>query len=529
MVASAPTGGRGEGASGRGFDTPFNTKDLDSLKAMVANTNPGLLREVSQAWKEVHDDLVGPDGDGGVLDQFNKAVKKVLESWKGGSADKFAEEAGRISQEISKGGNSAKLTSDGMFDAADKLDEVKTAVDDLDVSWWDEAKDSVSDYFGSMNSSDVAAVLAAPSTYGATAAVSFLNKMKAADAAQSSIDADIASGMETSQVIKTWSGSMSAKREASLQAASKLEGLAASYTSTSTQFDNGGDGSTIFKPHTPDTGGGPGNVDVPGAGGAGPNIPGGSGIGTGPSGKGIPHFDSNGLKSPTASGSGIPDASQIGTGLDSAAPSIGTGPGAGPGVSGGGMGAGGGIGGGAGAGAGGGIGGGMAGGLAGGMAGGAAGLARGAGGGAAGRGAAGRGMAGGAGRGTGAAGRGMGGMGGGAGAGGGAAGKGLGGKSGAGARLKGGVVGGAKGKTGGAFTPGGSGLRNRGAGAGGTGAGGKGQNGRSGFGPAGAAGGRGAGKQRGEGGNSSRLPDYLVEDESTWKPKDRKANPPVIE
>ncbi|MFF3496795.1 WXG100 family type VII secretion target [Streptomyces sp. NPDC002795] len=529
-MASAPTGGRGEGASGRGFDTPFNTKDLDSLKAMVANTNPGLLREVSQAWKEVHDELVGPDGDGGLLEQFNKAVKKVLESWKGGSAGKFAEEAGKISQEISKGGNSAKVTSDAMFDSADRLDQAKTAIEDMDVSWWDEACDSVGDYFNTMSAADVAQVLAAPSTFGASAAVSQWQHMKAAEAAQGSIDADIASGMDTKQVISTWSDSMGAKREASLQAAIHLEGLAASYTSTSKQLDSDVGTDTSFKPHTPDTGGGPGNVDVPGSGGANPNIPGGAGIGGGGGvGQGIPGFDANGLKPPTAPGGGIPDASQIGTGLDSAGPGLGGGAGSGIGA-GGGLGAGGGVGGGAGVGAGGGIGGGMAGGLAGGMAGGAAGLARGAGGGAAGRGAAGRGMSGGgagAGRGTGAAGRGMGGMGGGMGAGGGAAGKGLAGKTGAGARLKGGAVGGAAGKTGGAFTPGGTGLRNRGTGAGGTG--GTGQNGRGGFGPAGAAGGRGAGRQRGEGGNSSRLPDYLTEDKETWTPKDRKANPPVIE
>ncbi|MET8475311.1 WXG100 family type VII secretion target [Streptomyces sp. NPDC006422] len=527
-MESAPTGGRGGGASGRGFDTPFNTKDLDTLKAMVANTNPGLLRDVSQAWQEVHDELVGPDGDGGLLKQFNDSVKKVLESWQGNSADKFAQEASKISQEISKGGNSAKLTSDAMFSSADNLDQVKSAVEDLDVSWWDEACDSVSDYFSTMDAADVAAVMAAPSTFGASAAVSQWKHMQAANAAQGGIDADIASGMETKTVISKWSDSMGAKREASLQAAIKLEELAKGYSSTKTQLDNGGGGESIFKPHQIDTGGGPGNVNVPSAGGVNPNIPGGSGIGTGPSGSGIPHFDSNGLKPPTSAGGGIPDASQIGTGLESAGPSVGSGPGIG---SGGGIGAGGGIGGGAGAGAGagGGIGGGMPGAFPGGLAGGAAGLGRGAGG-AAGRGAAGRGMAGGAaGRGAGAAGRGMGGMGGGAHGAGGAAGKGVGGKSGAGARVKGGVVGGAKGKTGGAFTPGGTGLRNRPAAGGGAGAGGRGQNGRNGFGPAGAAGGRGAGKQRGENGNAGRLPDYLVEDETTWKPKDRKANPPVIE
>ncbi|WP_353945051.1 hypothetical protein ABII15_28145 [Streptomyces sp. HUAS MG91] len=513
---------------------------------MVSDTNPGLLREVSQSWQEVHDELVGSDGNGGLLKQFNDSVKKVLESWKGNSADKFAEEAGKIGQEMAAGGNSAKFTSDAMFSSADNLDQVKTAVGDIDVSWWDEACDSVSDYFSSMDAADFAAVMAAPASFGATAMVSQYRHMQAAQSAQSSVQGDIASGMETKNVISKWSDSMGAKQEAALQAATHLEELAKSYNGVSQQLDEGGGTGSVFTPHPVDTGG-VGNTGISGSGGTNPSIPGGTSIPSGAIGGGIGGSGLGGVHSPDISTMPTPNSgistmptpgsnpfggggSQINTGLDSAGPSLGAGGGAGlGGGAGAGLGAGGGIGaGGAGGGIGGGAGaglgaGGMAGGLAGGMAGGAAGLGRSAGG-------AGAGRAGGA-AGRAGAGRGMGGMGGGAGgAGAGKGGLGGAGRTGASARAKGGVVGAPKGKTGGAFTPGGSGLRNRGSSASGTGAGAgaRGQNGRNGMGPGG-AGGRGAGKQRGEGGNSSRRPDYLYEDEETWTPKERKVNPPVIE
>ncbi|WP_051127301.1 MULTISPECIES: hypothetical protein [unclassified Streptomyces] len=512
---------------------------------MVSSANPGLLREVSQSWQEVHDELVGSDGNGGLLKQFNDSVKKVLESWKGDSAEKFAEEAGRIGQEMAAGGNSAKFTSDAMFSSADNLDQVMTAVGDIDVSWWDEACDSVSDYFSTMDGADFAAVLAAPASFGASAMVSQYRHMQAAQSAHSSIQGDIASGMSTKNVIQKWGDSMGAKQEASLQAATHLEELAKSYNSASTQLGEGGGQDHTFRPHQIDTGG-TGDTGVSGSGGVNPSIPGGTSIptgslggGTGGSGLGsvnppdistMPASASDISTMPASGSNAFPaGGSGINTNLDSAGTGIGTGAGAGiGGGAGSGLGAGGGIG----AGAGGGVGGagaglgagGMAGGLAGGMAGGAAGAGRAAGGAGAGRGAGAAGRS--------ATGRGMGGMGGGAGgAGAGKGGLGGAGRTGASARTKGGVVGAAKGKTGGAFTPGGTGLRNRGAGAGGTGAGAgaKGQNGRNGMGPGGAAGGRGAGKQRGEGGNNSRRPDYLYEDEETWTPKQRKVNPPVIE
>ncbi|MFZ3567798.1 hypothetical protein ACOKM5_12635 [Streptomyces sp. BH097] len=521
MVADAPSGGGLSGTgSGKGWDTHFNQHDLDKLKQMVADAKPQTVKEVAQNWTEVHEHLVGSDGSGGLKQQFDNAVKKVLEKWKGSSADKFKQEADKISQEMAKGGNFAQLAGKAMDNSADNLYKIQDQVQSIDVSWWDEAWDTATDMFTNMSAKDFAMMLANPATQLYTE----YQLYQSVRSSGSSIDADLASGMDTQAVMDKWGDKMGAKRQAALQAATHMEQLGNVYKTNAQQL-NGDD--TRYKPpevpNKPDIKG-PGDMNVPGAGGTNPGISGGTGIGGGGAGQGIPGFDANGLKPPTTSGAA---PSQIGTDLDSAAPGLTGGPGSATGA-GSGLGAGGGIGGGAGAG-GAGLGGGMAGGMAGGLAGGAAGLARGAGGGAAGRsGMAGRGTGAGAGRGTGA-GRGMGGMGGGAHGAGGAGKGGLGGKTGAGARLKGGVVGGAKGKTGGAFTPGGSGLRNRGAGAGGAGAAGKGQNGRNGFGPAGAAGGRGAGKGRGEGGNNSRLPDYLVEDESTWKPKDRKANPPVIE
>ncbi|WP_327671937.1 MULTISPECIES: hypothetical protein [unclassified Streptomyces] len=524
MVADAPSGGGlGSGGSGKGWDTPFNQNDLDKLKQMVSNAKPQTVKEVAQNWTEVREHLVGSDGSGGLKQQFDNAVKKVLEKWKGSSADKFRDEAGKISQEMANGGNFADLAGRAMDNSADELYKIQDQVQSIDVDWWDRTWDAATDMFSNMSAKDYAAMIAGPVT-GLYAQYQTMNRILDA---QGSIQSDLASGMKTQDVIDKWGDSMGADQQGALQAAIHMERLGNNYKTNAASLNSGDHKYTPPTPPHPNTPGGPGDMNVPGAGGTNPGLGGGGIGGGGGVGQGIPGFDANGLKPPTTSG---PSPSQIGTGLDSAGPGLVGGPGSATGA-GGGLGAGGGIGGGAGAGAGGaGLGGGMAGGMAGGLAGGAAGLARGAGGGAAGRGAAGRGMSGGgAGRGTGAAGRGMGGMGGGAGAGGGAAGKGLAGKTGAGARLKGGAVGGAKGKTGGAFTPGGTGLRNRGAGAGGAGAAGKGQNGRSGFGPAGAAGGRGAGKQRGEGGNNSRLPDYLTEDKETWTPKDRKANPPVIE
>ncbi|MGW6912839.1 WXG100 family type VII secretion target [Kitasatospora sp. NPDC054939] len=89
----------------------------------------------------------------------------------------------------------------------------------------------------------------------------------------------------------------------------------------------------------------------------------------------------------------------------------------------------------------------------------------------------------------------------------------------------GGVVGGAKGPTaGGAFTPGGSGLRSRAAGAGGGEAGGGGRAGQGNM--MGAPMGGGAGRNEKE---RRERADYLHEDEETWTDGTPRSNPGVIE
>ncbi|MFJ4716081.1 hypothetical protein [Streptomyces sp. NPDC088785] len=568
-----------DGGSGGLPGTKFNSHDLDSLKDMVSGAKPQTVMQVSQNWSDVHDGLVGSDGSGGIKQRFDNAVKKVLESWKGSSAQKFQAEAAKISQEMANGGDRAQFTSQAMENSADNLYKIQDQVDSIDVSWWDEAWDSASDMFSNMSGTEFAAMLANP-LGGAYAQYQAMNRIQNA---QSSIESDLASGMDTQSVIDKWGDSMGARREAGLKAAILMEQLGQVYQANSKQL-SGEDNDRRYVAPPVDTGRLPSDVSVPGSGGTNPSIAGGAGVGAGAGalGGGIGGAGLGDVNSPHLSGMPTPDstistmpasgsnpfgggadggvgggigsgigsgvgggigggvggigggASQINTGLESAGGGIGGGAGGGIGggigAGAGGLGSAGGIGGGAGGGIGGGVGGGGAGlgpggGLAGGMAGGAAGLGRTAGGAGAG-----------AGRGAGAAGRGglgrgMGGMGGGAGgAGAGKGGLGGAGRTGASARTKGGVVGGAKGKTGGAFTPGGTGLRNRGSSASGTGATtARGGNGRNGMGPGGAAGGRGAGKQRGEGGNSSRRPDYLYEDEETWTPKERKVNPPVIE
>ncbi|MFD8565995.1 hypothetical protein [Streptomyces sp. NPDC059639] len=539
-----PADGSSGGVPGASAKTKFNSHDLDSLKDMVADARPQAVMEVSQNWVDVHDQLVGSDGSGGIKQRFDSAVQKVLESWKGSSAAKFQAEAAKISQEMATGGNRAQFTSKAMENSADSLYKIQDQVGSIDVSWWDEAWDSATDMFSNMSGAEFAAMLANP-VGGAYAQYQAMNRIQNA---QSSIEGDLASGMDTQAVIDKWGDSMGARREAGLKASILMEQLGNNYQSNTQQLE-ASDQDRDYQAPPSDVGRGPGDVSVPGSGGTNPGIAGGTGIGAGSVGTGIgggglgsvnspnistmPTHDSS-ISTMPASGSnpfgggaggGIGGGgSQINTGLDSAGSGLGGGAGGGIGAgAGAGLGAGGGIGGGAGGGIGGGAGAGLgAGGLAGGMAGGAAGAGRAAGG-------AGAGRAGGAAGRTGA-GRGMGGMGGGAGGAGAGKGAGGAGRTGASARAKGGVVGAAKGKTGGAFTPGGTGLRNRGSSASGTGAGAgaKGQNGRNGMGPGG-AGGRGAGKQRGEGGNNSRRPDYLYEDEETWTPKQRKVNPPVIE
>ncbi|WP_457032459.1 WXG100 family type VII secretion target [Kitasatospora sp. P5_F3] len=470
-------------------------------------SNPGRLKEVADHWKNVDAELRAAAED------LQKAVEHATQSWQGTAAQNFVTAATRIQTSMANTASYAVRTSTAMNYAGQALDQSKGVMEDIDV----------------------------PSRF--ESGVKLVGDLGQRSDAQ--FKADLAGGMDRAAAVNKNYDELSATEIAHQRAIVVMEHLAPQYNEA-VEFmgkppgdDRGGDPRKPFPPEpvepppatppkpqpkiAPPVGpSGPGSdgpklvipqKDLPGPGDGGkpvvpptpwtPPVPGGTGEGKLPGwvpGTGI----DGGVQQPTPGstlprpGIDLPGGGGIGTG--------GGGGGGGGGIGGGFPGGVGGLPGGGGRGGGIGAGGGRGGGLAGGGAGsGAGGRAGGAGAGA------------GAGAAGGAAGQGRGGAPGAGGMpGGGAAG---GGKAGGGkpslVRRGGGTVGGAKagGASGRAFTQGGSGL-------------GQGGQARGGAPGAGGMPGAGAGgKKKDKNGNR---PDYLVEDEDTWR-SGGKANPPVIE
>lgn len=501
---STPTGGN----TWETFTTKFNEHDLDGLKGMLDGADVQHVRDVAQNWQDLHDQLVGPgEGGGGIQKRFEDAVKKVLDSWHGDTAEKFGKRAQKISQDIAAGAPYATHTAQVMGQTAQDLQKAIDKVKPVDDGWnWSD------DVWGEMPWSD-------------------------------QIDDDdlnevLRSGASTQGVLDANKDNLSSHQTKRLEAAVAMENLGTAYVVRSSSLKPPGRGpGTGYDDKIPehqDPTGGLGAMPMP--------MPGGGG-GMGGGGGGGMKVPTRGMKStPTPKmpetpkmpnqpgisggmGSMKPHTPNVTTGLDGLQGGGGGGAGVkmpGAGGAGGGAGvhmpSGGGAGGGGLSGMPGMPGGGMPvrGAGAGGMKtgpGGAGGVKSGTGG-AAGAGAK---------SGTGRAGMpGMGGAHGGAGkgAGGGRAGVSTGGAQ---ARQKGGIVGSSGGKASGGGQ-GGSGLhRSRGGTAAGSGSSG----GRR---PAGMMGGaHGAHGSKGEGkGNDSDRPDYLVEDEETWT-TERNVAPRVIE
>ncbi|ARF57724.1 WXG100 family type VII secretion target [Streptomyces gilvosporeus] len=522
---SGDAGGASEYGSAGLFTTKFNLNDLNGLKGMLDGANVQQVKEVAQNWQDLHDQLVGPgEGGGGIQKRFDDAVKKVLESWHGDTADKFRKRAEQISQNFTAGAPYASHTSQVMHQTANDLQKAVDKVKPVDDGWnWDD------DVWGEMPWSD--------------------------QIDDDDLNKALQSGVSTQAILDANKDNLSGHQTKRLQAAVAMENLGSCYVMRASslkppatgggpgwredkipEHNGGGDGGVGTMPMPFPTGGGMGG------GGAG----GGAGGGGGGGGVKIP---TRGMKaapmpktpeSPNTPGisggmgSMKPKIPDVTTGLDGA---HGGGPG-GPGgagvkIPGGGGGGGTGVhmpsgGGGGGTGvnvpAGGGLG--MPGGGSRGM-GGVSGSSKGGASGLKGGGASGlKGGAagpGGAGARTGRPGMpGMGGAHGGAGkgAGGGRAGVSTGGAQ---ARQKGGLVGSTGGKASGG-AQGGSGLhRSRGGTAAGTG----GSGGRRPAGMMGGAHGAHGGKGEGKGQDGNR-PDYLVEEEETWTPE-RNVAPRVIE
>ncbi|MEV8308900.1 hypothetical protein AB0P36_16490 [Streptomyces flavidovirens] len=463
------------------IDTPFMQMGIPALRAMIMDSDPGRIYEVSQHWKSVHNILSGGDGDGksggvdsvsakdSVVGIMKAAVENVLEHWEGEAAEAFRKKANGIMQKIQNGAAWANHNA-AVMDAVQKdLRASKEKMRDVkEPSGWSSAWDRMWD-----DERDDDQLLK-----------------------------DINKGVKTDAAREANADSLSKGKEEQLKGVAIMEQLAVNYKSYA-KYDGGGIDDKDPFPAPPTNTPMPAPIAMPSPSGGGPGASGGA---PKPWSAGPP----NGIKPAPAvpRAPGITGGSQLpvtNTKVDSISPGL-TGPGPNTstsGISGGGGGLG--------------TGGAQGPGII--APGGASGVGRNA----AGRGGIGvpsgrGGVAGGgaaAGRGSGAR-AGMGGMGGGAGAG--AAGRGGAGAGGRGAlaKARGGVVGAAK-------APSGKGT---GAGAGLHGSrGGTQRGGMMGAG-AGGMGGRGGRRSEEENGRGER-PDYLVEDEETWvSEEDRKRNVP---
>ncbi|MFF4697291.1 hypothetical protein [Streptomyces chattanoogensis] len=118
------------------WDTEFSKKSGTDLRGMVHWASVDHVYEVARNWLDVHDQLVGAEGDNGagVQGRLAKAVKKVRETWHGRSAEKFSEEAAKVIQDIGRGGTFAQKVSDTMVEAAEALSTAKGEIAKVD---WD--------------------------------------------------------------------------------------------------------------------------------------------------------------------------------------------------------------------------------------------------------------------------------------------------------------------------------------------------------------------------------------------------------
>jgi len=175
--------------------------DMDQMKDMVRDANPGAVKSVAEAWTALSKDLVGP---GGIKESLDAAVAHVLASWEGQSADLFKARAQVIGKKLTDSSKYADHTSIALKGAAAKLEEIKPEVMAM------EKPGTVSkalDYVGNMGDRDDS---------GAN------NALKSGASSQSALDGN--------------AGSLSEGREAQLRMAVKMEALGAAYNSRAAEM-----------------------------------------------------------------------------------------------------------------------------------------------------------------------------------------------------------------------------------------------------------------------------------------------------
>ncbi|MBA2944900.1 hypothetical protein [Streptomyces himalayensis] len=177
--------------------TPFGLeKNMDQMKAMVQNADPGAVEKVAEGWADLSKDLVG---SGGIKETFEAAVKHVLAHWEGKSADLFAERAQVIGQKITDSAKYADNTSQSLKGAAAVLADIKPKV------------------------------LAMEKPSGLSSATDFVGDLGDRDA--SGADNNLKDGAGSQAALDNNEGSLSAGREAQLKMAAQMEILGAAYNS----------------------------------------------------------------------------------------------------------------------------------------------------------------------------------------------------------------------------------------------------------------------------------------------------------
>ncbi|MGC0399910.1 hypothetical protein RKD27_002554 [Streptomyces sp. SAI-126] len=182
--------------------TPFGLNyDMDQMKDMVRDADPGTVKRVATAWESLSKDLVGP---GGIKETLDAAVEHVLAHWEGQSADLFRARAQVIGKKITDSSKYATHTSVALKGAAAVLDDIKPQVMAMEKPG---KVSSALDYIGNMGDRDDS---------GAN------NALKSGESSQSALDGN--------------AGSLSEGREAQLRMAVKMEALGAAYNSRAAEM-----------------------------------------------------------------------------------------------------------------------------------------------------------------------------------------------------------------------------------------------------------------------------------------------------
>ncbi|MET7692697.1 hypothetical protein ABZT06_32825 [Streptomyces sp. NPDC005483] len=176
--------------------------DMDQMKEMVRDADPGTVKSVAAGWSRLEKDLVGP---GGVKEILDTAVEHVMAHWEGQSADLFREQAQIISTKLTDSSKYAHNVSQSLTGAAAILEKVKPEV------------------------------LAMEKPGTVSRAADFLANGGDRSGGKAADDA-IKSGVSSQEALDSYGTSLSEGREAQLRMAAKMEVLGAAYNSRAAEM-----------------------------------------------------------------------------------------------------------------------------------------------------------------------------------------------------------------------------------------------------------------------------------------------------